>query len=72
MISLKMQQLMNFLLENDGIQFKDQKIYKSKRQFKLNMFLLMQCGLVKRNSFKYSLAWRGRTLIELLNKIGID
>lgn len=72
MISMKMQQIMIFLLENEGISFKDQTIYKSKRNFKLNMFLLSQVGLIKKNNFSYSLTWRGRKLTEQLQEIGID
>jgi len=72
MISMKMQQIMFFLLENDGITFKDQTIYKNKRQFKLNMFLLIQVGLVKKNNFAYSITWKGRKLAEQLQLIGID
>jgi len=72
MISMKMQQIMIFMLENDGIAFKDQKIYKSQRNFKLNMFLLKDVGLIRRNEFSYSLTWRGRKLSEQLKEIGID
>lgn len=72
MISTKMQQIMNFLLENNEIAFKDQKIYKNCHQFKLNMFLLCQCQLVRKVDFKYSITWRGRKLITQINEIGID